>query len=464
MASTSLTRTPSSATNRKTFTISMWVKRAELSTQQCLFSVGNGSSNPLNFFGFYLDKFVYWEYSNSTTGLSDLQSNLVLRDPSAWYHLVASIDTTQATASDRIKLYVNGTQVTSFSSSSYPSQNQDLGFNNTQPHDIGRYLYTGTSYYGGEMAHFHFIDGTAYAPTDFAETDSTSGVWKPKTQPSVTYGTNGFFLKFANSASLGTDSSGNGNNFTVNGSGTQTLDTPSNVYATWNPLIYMPNKPTFENGNLYVKGHDANYGEAISTLSMAKSGKWYAEFKKIEVNNCFMVGVGNTQNLIEALRTNTNISPSGGGYSGGAVTIRDGGDVRQTNVSDISGFFSSSIANGDIIGIALDLDNGAVYAHKNGTYGVISSVTGDPTSGASKTGAIDISGQSWYQNADFLCFLFGNTSGAIKDWCQANFGNGYFGTTAISSPNSDGAGEGKFAYTVPTGYYTLNTKNLKTYG
>jgi hypothetical protein len=244
---------------------------------------------------------------------------------------------------------------------------------------------------------------------------------------------------------------------------TQTVDTPSNVYATFNPLIYMPNTPTFENGNLYVKGNDANYCEAISTLSMPKSGKWYAEFKKIEINNCFMVGIGNTNNIIEALRTNTDISPSGGGYSGGAVTIRDGGDVRQTNASDISGFFPSSIANTDIIGLAIDLDNGAVYSHKNGTYGVISSVTGDPTSGASKTGAIDISGQAWYQNADFICFLFGNTSNSTKDWCQANFGNGYFGTTAVSSAGSNGNGA-IFEYDVPTGYYALNTKNINTYG
>jgi len=456
MASTYLSKT-FSASNRKTFTLSYWVKSG---VDGYHFTVGSDNFN----IRFQANTSFIGEYNPSASSYDFLvKTNRLLRDVSAWYHIVMAVDTTQATSSDRVKIYVNGVQETSLQTATYPSQNYDTSVNTNAQHNIG--VNGGISnYFNGLFSHIHFIDGTAYDASTFGETDATTGIWKPKTSPSVTYGTNGFFLKFENSGSMGTDSSPNGNNFTVNGTMTQTVDTPSNVFATFNPLIYMPNKPTFENGNLYVKGHDANYCEAISTLSMAKKGKWYAEFRKVEINNSFMVGIGNTNNIIEALRTNTDISPSGGGYSGGAVTIRDGGDVRQTNASNISGFFSSSIANTDIIGLAIDLDNGAVYAHKNGTYGVISSVTGDPTSGASKTGAIDISGQAWYQNADFICFLFGNISGATKDWCKANFGNGYFGTTPVSSATTDESGLGIFEYTVPSGYYALCTKNINTQG
>jgi hypothetical protein len=467
MASTYINRTVTSAGNQKTFTISFWLKKSALNSSGYMLAYGtnNVAGDPRGYVGYSTDiiRIGFNPTGSSWTEytIQDNGNNIIFRDVNAWYHIVVAVDTTQATASDRLKVYINGSQK---SFASYPSQNFDTGFNSTRLHEIGSYpADRNNGYLNGCLAHYHFIDGTAYDASTFGETDATTGIWKPKTAPSVTYGTNGFFLKFENSGTMGTDSSPNGNNFTVNGSLTQTVDTPSNVFATFNPLIYMPNIPTFENGNLYVKGHDANYCEAISTLSMPKKGKWYAEFKKIEINNCFMVGIGNTNNIVEALRTNTNISPSGGGYSGGAVTIREAGDVRQTNVSDISGFFPSSIANTNIIGLAIDLDNGAVYAHKNGTYGVISSVTGDPTSGASKTGAIDISGQAWYQNADFICFLFGNISSATKDWCQANFGNGYFGTTPVASAGLNGNGA-IFEYDVPTGYYALNTKNINTYG
>jgi len=443
MASTTLSRTPSSATNRKTFTISMWVKRAEISTQQCLFSVGNGASNPLNFFGFYLDQFVYWEYANSTTGLSDLQSNLVLRDVNGWYHLVASVDTTQATASDRIKLYVNGTQVTSFSSSSYPSQNQDLGFNNTQPHDIGRYLYTGTAYYSGEMAHFHFIDGTAYDASAFGEYSATSGVWKPKTAPSVSYGTNGFFLKFANSAALGTDSSVNGNDFTVNGSGTQTLDNPSNNFATLNALL-QSGVGTFTNGNLT---HSSSSGvkHTVSTLGIT-TGKWYAEAKYTGGAN--YNGVGFATEPIFPTTSAWYASP----YSA---------TLTYTNVyNNSSSYGSFAVPNtGDIIGMAIDLDNGYMYWSNNGVWGN----SGVPTSGATGTGGI---ATSLIGTLGSSTFFFATEQDATPGTRTAewNFGNGYFGTTAVSTPESDGDGFGKFEYAVPTGYYSLCTKNIITYG
>ena len=149
----------------------------------------------------------------------------------------------------RIKIYINGEQITSFSSSTNPTQNTDYGWNQASNHFIGSTGQPG-GYYNGSMSHFHFIDGTAYEASDFGETDSTTGIWKPKTAPSVTYGTNGFFLKFENSGAFGTDSSGNSNTFTVNGTMTQTIDTPSNVFANWNPLANFNNTLTFSKGNL----------------------------------------------------------------------------------------------------------------------------------------------------------------------------------------------------------------------
>jgi hypothetical protein len=467
MASTYLSDTHVGTGNRRIFTHSFWIKRFSVTggggTAQYIFHDGFGyGSGDYDFIAFNDDNIQIGQLNSGATAYAyHLKTTAVYRDLSAWYHIVIAFDTTQATSSDRIKLWVNGEQVTSFGTSTYPSQNFETQVNvGSNPLRIGN--STGSNYLNGALTHYHFIDGTAYDADTFGQFDA-NGFWKPKTSPSVTYGGRGWFLKFE-SGSLGADSSGNGNDFAITGTLTQSIDTPSNVFSTFNPTVFMQNKPSFSNGNSYIKGFDANYCEAFSTLSMPKKGKWYAEFRKIQINNCFMVGIGNTNNIIEALRTNTNISPSGGGYSGGAVTIREGGDVRQTNASDISGFFSSSIANTDIIGLAIDLDNGAVYAHKNGTYGVISSVTGDPTSGASKTGAIDISGQAWYQNADFICFLFGNTSNATKDWCQGNWGNGYFGADAVVSGNQDSNGQGIFEYAPPTGYYALCTKNLATYG
>ena len=199
MASTYLTRTPSSSGNRKTFTFSLWVKRSGLGFGT-FYSQYNSSSNNLNS-SFYFDgqdNLIFWNYNSAYT--VNVETTRVFRDTNAWYHIVLSVDTTQATASNRVKMYVNGVQETSFSSSTYPSQNLDLFVNENKTQQIGIFRYASDNYYffDGAMSHFHFIDGTAYTPSAFGETDATTGIWKPKTAPSVTYGTNGFFLKFEN--------------------------------------------------------------------------------------------------------------------------------------------------------------------------------------------------------------------------------------------------------------------------
>jgi hypothetical protein len=206
MASTYLSKTFGTATDRKKFTVSLWFKRSGLSSTQMLFAGTNGST----------DEFVYLSGSNNIIAecaSGQLVSSAVFRDTNAWYHVVYKFDSAQATAGDRTALYVNGTEI-SYSTETQPSQNATPNFiNNSNLHAIGRRGSSADAYFDGSITHFHFCDGYAYSASDFGETDATTGIWKPKTSPSVTYGTNGFFLKFENSANMDLDSSPN-NTFT----------------------------------------------------------------------------------------------------------------------------------------------------------------------------------------------------------------------------------------------------------
>ena len=253
MAATRLDITPASAGNRQTMTFSFWSKISSL-------------VNPINS-SYYFPIFhmnvgvdytlVYLNNGSNTFAVLDsngtnIVTNRKFRDINAWYHFVVAIDTTQATASDRVKIYVNGVQETSFSTSTYPSQNANMSWNNNNLNSIGQHSSATDYYYLGLLSHVHFIDGTQYQASDFGEYDA-NGVWKIKTSPSVTYGTNGFFiLKDGNSL---TDQSGNGNNFSLaTGSLVNTEDNPSNVFATMNPLAIPTSggANTFSNGNLEI--------------------------------------------------------------------------------------------------------------------------------------------------------------------------------------------------------------------
>ena len=445
MASTYLTRTPSSAGNRKTMTWSFWIKRSELK-----------SSGDNIIFQTLVSSYTYCTFANDNFRWQDGNggnriTNRLFRDTSAWYHIVVAVDTTQATASDRIKIWINGVQETSFSTSTDPSLNQDLEWNKAQEHNIGRHGTVG-AYFDGSMSHFHFIDGTAYDSDTFGETDATTGIWKPKTAPSVTYGTNGFFLKFENSGAFGTDSSGNANNFTVNGTMTQTIDTPSNVFATMNPLyqsVYGGSSAILTNGNTKWTGtsNDTSQNATLGTLGVS-SGKWYWEVKGNMAYDS-LLGIAKS-----------NFDPNGG--TGGLQNPGWWGLV--TNISATSGsglkfvvdntFGSSTgitLANGDIINIALDATNLKFYIGKNGTW----LNSGDPTSGATGTGSI----ATLPSDTTFLpaCSNYGyNTA---NSW-EFNFGNGYFGTTAVSSAENPDDGIGIFEYAVPTGYKALCTKSI----
>ena len=447
MANTYLSRTPSSAGNQKTFTISTWVKFHQFSPEK--FILSSGAYGGSRSFQLASGTNAQLDIQSNSSGVADyfIRTNRVFRDVTGWYHIVVAVDTTQATSTDRVKIYVNGVQETSFSTASYPSLNFDTGLNSTQEHQInGR---PSTSDYGSvSHTHYHLIDGIAYDASTFGETDATTGIWKPKTAPSVTYGTNGFFLKFENSGSMGTDSSGETNNFTVNGTLTQTVDTPSNVFATMNPLDNYLQQATFTNGNTTVATATAPYCANTSTLGV-NSGKWYFEWKIISMGAAKQHSVGMT-----GVQTTSASGGQPGGFANSFSYAMNTGNALANGSSTSIG----SAANvNDIFGIAVDLDNNKFWVQTSS--GFLNS--GDPASG---TNGITITSASSTPLGNYFV-AYGDQNDVEGGYSVSfNFGNGYFGTTAVSSATSDESGLGIFEYTVPSGYYALCTKNINEQG
>jgi hypothetical protein len=450
MASTNLSRTISTGTDGKKFTLSTWVKRHGTGSN------GNGYYFISNDSGSSDTTFIGIGFNTSdrlfVTGFSQAwrQTNRLFRDLSAWYHVVIEIDSTQATASDRIKIYVNGEQETSFAISNDPSLNQVFGTSvSGTSMQVGGWT-TGADYIEVALAHTHFIDGTAYDASAFGETDSLTGIWKPKTAPSVTYGTNGFFLKFENSGAFGTDSSGNGNTFTVNGTMTQTIDTPSNVFATMNPL-YKPTSggASYSNGNTTVSTTDAGLVGGNSTLAVTQ-GKWYAEFKKVSQDSgtaddgyrswCGVTYVTNAESNPTSTTGYYLLIGTGRAYNG------------STDLGLLAG--TSYISDNGILQIALDLDNNQVSFGFNG--GWMDGSNGWTNS--TPTNWISITDPASTEAGYF--FTCGDSSTVRSYTTNWNFGNGYFGTTAVSSAQNPDDGIGIFEYDVPAGYRALCTKSI----
>jgi len=438
MASAKLTRTNGTATTGNIYTWSAWVKRGLSSTQETLVRTRTDDNN-YSRIRFDDDGTLVFEDRISSSTVTNLVSNAQHRDLSAWYHVVVRVDYTQATAGDRARIYVNGSEVT-YSSTTRQSQSGSSYFNSANSHDLGH--YNSNNYFNGSMTHVHFTDGYSYAPSTFGETDSTSGIWKPKTAPSVTYGNNGYFLKMENSGAMGTDSSGNSNNFTVSGTLTQNVDTPSNNFATWNPLTYHFSNQwqANTNGNTTANGGSGSAWKTILTTLGVSSGKYYFEAKLISSGtNCIIGAVD-----INDARQNS----SSAWYIGQSST----GQGYQNNGASANGgaSYGATYANNDIIGVAMDLDNSKIYFHKNGTY----QNSGDPTSGATGTGAISLTANTTY------AFAVSSYAGTV--W-NANFGNGYFGTTAVASAGTAPSEGGIFEYNCPSGYQSLCTKGINSF-
>jgi len=427
-----LSRTPSSTGNTKKFTISFWCKRSALGTDQDIFHVYPGSGERSQIL-FSFDDTLQVELE--AANVNKLVTSRVFRDPSAWMHIVVVYDSDNGTSGNRVILYVNGVRETSFSTETYPSSGSTSGINTTTQHEISSYDGAGY-YYDGYLAEFVLLDGIVADPTSFGEFDEDTGIWKPIDVSGLTFGTNGFYLDFENSGSLGADVSGNGNNFTVNNltSIDQTTDTPTNNYATMNPLDYTPygTATTYSNGNVQVTtgaGTDWTTRYSFSNFAVG-TGKWYVECKvsNVGTSNQFYIGV------IKDRQTAT-INSSLGGIANGYGYYANSGDINN-NGSGLS--TGNSYTTNDIIGMALDLDNGTLDFYKNGV------AQGSQVTGLDTNALWQFSGNA-YQDSGH----------------QWNFGNPPF---TISSGNSDANNYGNFEYSVPSGYYALNTKNLAEFG
>ena len=456
-----LVRTPSSATNQKTFTFSTWVKRISSGSDYIL-SVKTGTGSSDNFyFGWRNDQIQITSQSadGGTTNIN-VRSNQVFRDFSAWYHLVCAVDTTQGTSSDRLKLYVNGSQVTSLELNTYPSQNDDIyGINGAVEHAFGRENYSGgANYHSYYLAETVLIDGLQLDPTSFGETDTTTGIWKPKKIGSFTSaGDNSFYLDFKDSSNVGKDASGLSNNFTVNNltSIDQSTDTCVVNFATLNSLnVPASNQPTFSDGNLtsITNNSTGSYKWGGCSTIGVTSGKWYCEAKATVDSTYSRNVIGITGNATELARTNASILNAT--YSWGYYSSN--GTVQGNGSGDISGY-STSYTTGDIIGVAMDLDNNKLYFSKNGTF----LNSGNPASGSTGTGAISIVAASTTTDGVYFFAQTDDTGTSSPSKFEFNFGSPPY---SISSGNADANGFGNFEYAVPSGYYALNTTNLNTYG
>ena len=451
MASASLKRSRTAGSTKTKFTLSMWFKRSSTDAKYLISNYTDDSNRALVQFGGANNFIFQSKYSGSNT--AQIETNRLFRDTSAWYHIVLIGDSTLATAADRTKLYVNGVRETSFSAETQISQNGDYYFNEatTNGFRVGE-KGDGSDFFDGCMSHVVFLDGVAAAYTAFGSFDSTTGIWKPSTSPSVTYGTNGFFLKFDNSANMGLDSSDQSNNLTTTGTIIQTKDTPSNVFSTLNPLVNIgTTSRTIANVATTFNTSTTAWANLLSTLTFSK-GKYYVEVKIDTVQSSNGYGGFGVTDATESTTANDsigNVSSKSAGvtfdHRSGQSKLRSAGSAVTSNIGNFS--------NGDILGLAVDMDNKALYVHLNGTYYQISSVTGVPTSGASKTGAITI--PATCEDCVFFCASY--TSDAKSSF---NFGNGYFGTTAVTSAQSPDDGEGIFEYDVPAGYRALCTKSL----
>jgi hypothetical protein len=440
-----LNRTGTSGTADYKMTYSAWFKRGNIGSGKELFCIYKTNSNRL-FLRNNGDTFEFQisGQSNSTTR--------EFRDVSAWFHLVIAVDTTQATESDRIKWYVNGEYISDGGSS--------IGQNTSLPHySSGANYYIGngeynssvySNYWDGYMAEVCFIDGQQLDATSFGEFDSDSPtIWKPIDVSGLTFGTNGFYLDFENSGSLGADVSGNGNNFTVNNltSVDQSTDTCTNNFATLNPLVTLSGG-TLSEGNLKYNYGSNGWRSSFSTIG-AKKGKWYCE-AKFDSGTYLVVGIvdedGYSRNSGNFLADSTfNYSHGYGYFSNDGHGNSTGKDGQGTDVT-----YGNAFSAGDIIGIAMDLDNGKLYFSKNGTF----QNSGDPTSGSTGTGSVyNIT------NSTTLNYFFGVSP--YNATVSLNIGSPSF---SISSGNSDANGFGNFEYSVPSGYFTLNTKNLAEFG
>jgi len=433
-SSSELNITPSSTGNRRTFTTSLWVKRSKISSSMEFHTGGSNAGGQLSTqFGINSsDQLQFYDVLAGVTNYAYVRSSNLLTDTTNWYHIVLAVDTTQSTNSDRVKLYINGSEVSYVSSPTYPDQNHQTVRNNSGTLTrIGRFPNVAVNYFNGYIAEFNHIDGTALTPSSFGETKN--GVWIPKAISGLTYGTNGFRLTFADSSDIGNNanSSDGTNDHSVSGLAATDVvaDSPTNNFCTLNPLSGNSHTATLSEGALKASGADQ---AAIGTFGMT-TGKWYWE------GRCGAIG---GSNFIGVVKMDYEPKDQGSSHSDGR-TYANNGYIYVKDASS-SGSTGTTYTTGDIIGVAVDLDNGTVKWYKNGTVNTNSEVT-DLNSHADGD-------QGWLPWTNF-----GNATGDFV----LNFGqDGSFAGLVTAQGNADGNGQGNFYYSPPSGYVALCSANL----
>ena len=430
MANTKLTRTFGTATSRTTGTFSFWIKASSF-TGGLFDNYSDNSNRSIFYFG--SNKFKFYD---AVAGVEYNVADRVIKDCNGWYHVVLMINTSDGTQADRVRIYINGERQTLSGSQDYNQNENSYMFNPSTTFTIGNDS-TGSDYFNGAISHFHYCDGQAYDASSFGSTDSTTGEWKINTSPSVTYGNQGFFiLKDGNSV---TDSSSNSNAFSVaSGTLTKTEDSPSNVFATWNPLFKpWSGDTTYTYGNTRLYNSHSTHGASATTLG-ATSGKYYMEMRQENANNIFVGVCGEgfvSDDINNKYSGNTEDATTG-------LFIYKSNGRKVVNGAGTNSYFTT-YGSGDIIGIALDLDASTrtVTFYKNG---VADSAGTQNLPTNMQTGYVFGAGITWSGSA-----------------IQLNAGNGYFANNAISSAGTNASGNGLFEYNIqPTDATALSTKGL----
>ena len=444
------------AGNKRTFTFSFWMKRTQLDGYQAdNYLMSQGTNARFHFAGHTL-RFMF--DGNST----EMEAAGKLRDTSAWYHIVLAVDTTQSTNTNRVKAYLNG-EVYPFNNSDWPSLNQESSwmsgtdmYFNTRDGD-GSYDNSG---YWSEVA---VVDGQQLDPTSFGEFDEDSGIWKPKDLSDITFGSEGFYLKFDNSGSLGADSSGNSNNVTLNNiaAANQATDTPTNNFCTINLPFepYVGSPPTITEGATVMTGGASGQQDSYGTMALFK-GKWYFEFSVLNVGGLAIYNMyGGVVKVNRLLQSSYNNAANGhhshdGGWGGNAYAVG-------YHAGSSSGFTSVSGAAVDtVIGVAVDMDNGKIWWSSQGTY---ASSSGNVSNPATATLPQFTNLLTQYPGEPVVP-AFNHYVHQASTQGAFNFGGYQDHAFTDIGTNSDANGYGSFAYTPPSGYYAICSKNLAEYG
>ena len=465
-----LKRDLDTATDADKFTLSFWFKPHTSTTDasldsrvsQQIWCSLDGSGNAVGYLHFSDASNAQFSFFDAHSGTNpNINWSPLYRDFSAWYHIVLVGDTSQGTDTNRVKFYVNGTQVTATDSATWPDEDGDWSFANASNSHmwfdgtVGKSAWYEVQPCDSSFAELAFVDGSALTPASFGEADEDSGIWKPKS-PDVTWGNNGHFMELkesgtgtAGTGTIGADTSGNDNHFTSDSLAAKHMitDTPTNNFCTFNP-IFTGQRGTFTEGNTKivtdVQG-SVNYGQSVAGTFLLSSGKWYWEIECDAIGSGGNTGIGAAERIDAGIYSNGHnlLGSTGNSHYNSSGQVQISAETAVT--SDVATYTS-----GDIIGVALDLDNSKIYWSKNGAW----QDSGDPAGGSGGQGLTSSYNDNWVP----FCSKDDTSNNATF---IANFGNP---PTTISSGNADDAGYGNFEYDVPAGFYALCTKNLAEYG